>query len=124
MVIVDTSIWVDSLRTGDARLGEWMAADRLLQHPFVTAEIGMGSFRSASDRGRVIDLLDSFAQIPIADSQSLHDFVAENALYGTGIGFADAHLLHACRTNPSARLATRDKRLARQAERMGIEFID
>lgn len=124
MVIVDTSIWVDSMRTGDARLGEWMAADRLLQHPFVTAEIGMGSFRSASDRNRVIDLLDSFAQIPVTDSQTLHDFVADYALFGTGIGFADAHLLHACKANPAACLATRDKRLARQAERMGIETID
>lgn len=124
MVIVDTSIWVDSLRTGDARLGEWMAADRLLQHPFVTAEIGMGSFQSADARFRVIDLLVSFAQLPIADSQSLQEFVGENALYGTGIGFADAHLLHACISNPTAQLATRDKRLARQAEAMGIVLVD
>jgi predicted nucleic acid-binding protein len=123
MVIVDTSIWVDSMRTRDDRLGGWMASDEILQHPFVTAEIGMGSFRSVEDRIRTIDLLDSFEQIQVTDAQAFHDFVAENALYGTGIGFADAHLLHACAANPNARLVTRDKRLADQAIRLEIEVL-
>jgi predicted nucleic acid-binding protein len=118
MVIVDTSIWVNSMRSRDDRLGDWMAADLILQHPFVTAEISMGSFPSLADRRRTIDLLDSFEQIEIADTDVFHDFVAKHGLYGTGIGFADAHLLHACLDNPSARLVTRDKRLAEQAERL------
>lgn len=122
MVIVDTSIWVDSLRTLDHRLGGWMSADLLLQHPFVTAEIGMGSFRSVSDRSKLIDLLESFAQIEVPDDRQFHGFVAEKRLFGTGIGFADAHLLYACTVNPLAQLATRDKRLTEQAERLGIEL--
>lgn len=122
MVIVDTSVWVDSMRIRDDRLGAWMAADQILQHPFVTAEISMGSFRSPGDRARTIDLLESFRQIVVADTQSFHVFVAENTLYGTGIGFADAHLLHTCKMNPAARFATGDKRLAEQAQRLGIEL--
>ena len=124
MVIVDTSVWVDSMRARDDQLGGWMTSDLVLQHPFVTAEIGMGSFRSAGERARMIDLLDSFEQIRIADVRAFHAFVAENALYGTGIGFADAHLLLACVRDPAAQLATRDRRLARQGERLGIEIID
>jgi predicted nucleic acid-binding protein len=120
MVIVDTSIWVDSMRSRDDRLGDWMAADLILQHPFVTAEISMGSFPSTAVRTRTIDLLGSFEQIEIAGPQVFHSFVAEHSLYGTGIGFADAHLLHTCFANPNARLATRDKRLAEQAERLGL----
>jgi len=123
MVIVDTSIWVDSMRQKDERLNAWMAADLVLQHPFVTAEIGMGSFRSPDQRAQVISLLESFAQVQTCDSARFHGFVGENKLYGTGIGFADAHLLHTCVTVPSARLATRDKRLADQARVMGIAVV-
>lgn len=123
MVIIDTSIWVDSIRVRDERLEGWMAGDLVLQHPFVTAEFGMGSFRSANDRAHAIDLLESFEQLVVADSRSFHDFVAEHVLFGTGIGFADVHLLHACKSNPAARLATRDKRLAAQAERLEIKTV-
>lgn len=120
MVIVDTSIWVNSMRRRDDRLADWMAADLILQHPFVTAEISMGSFPSLADRSRMIDLLGSFEQTEIADAGTFHDFVATHGLYGTGIGFADAHLLHACRANRGARIATLDKRLAEQADRLGL----
>ena len=120
MVIVDTSIWVNSMRNRDDRLADWMAADLILQHPFVTAELSMGSFPSLADRSRTVDLLDSFEQIEIADAEVFHDFVGKFGLFGTGIGFADAHLLHACLANSGARLVTRDKRLAEQAERLGL----
>ena len=109
------------MRVRDERLDGWMAGDVVLQHPFVTAEFGMGSFRSVSDRAHAIDLLESFQQLAVADDRSFHVFVAEHVLYGTGLGFADVHLLHACKCNPTARLATRDKRLAAQAERLGIK---
>ncbi len=120
MVIVDTSIWVNSMRTRDDRLSDWMAADLILQHPFVTAEISMGSFPSLADRTRTIDLLDSFEQIEVAAAPAFHEFVAAHSLFGTGIGFADAHLLCACAANPEAQLVTRDKRLAEQAGRLGL----
>lgn len=120
MVIVDTSIWVNSMRRRDHRLADWMAADLILQHPFVTAEISMGSFPSLADRSRTIDLLDSFEQTEIAAPGAFHEFAGMHGLYGTGIGFADAHLLHACLANPGARLVTLDKRLAEQAQRLGL----
>ncbi len=123
MVIVDTSVWVDFIRSGDARLQDWIASDLILQHPFVTAEIGMGSFRSPDDRNRVIGLLESFAQVNVTDDETFHQFVSDETLYGTGIGFADAQLLHACVRQPEARLATRDKRLADQARRLKIALI-
>lgn len=120
MVIVDTSVWVEFLRSRDDRLRQWIAADLVLQHPFVTAEIGMGSFRSAAERADVLELLDGLARIPLPDGRALSAFVGEQALFGTGIGFVDAHLLHACAAFPEARLVTRDARLARQAERLGF----
>ena len=123
MVIVDTSVWVDFMRAGDLRVRAWIAADLILQHPYVTAEIGMGGFRSAEERAHVIELLVSFEQIEVVDSQTFHAFVSEHTLYGTGIGFADAQLIHACTVNPHAQLVTRDKRLAEQAQRIGIQTL-
>jgi predicted nucleic acid-binding protein len=122
MVIVDTSVWVDSMRTRDDRLNGWIISEEILQHPFVTAEISMGSFASAKDRFRTVDLLESFEQLEVADSQRFHEFVANRALFGTGIGFADAHLLLACVDSPTTRLVTRDKRLMGQAERLEIKL--
>jgi predicted nucleic acid-binding protein len=122
MVIVDTSVWVDSMRSRDDRLNGWIIGEEILQHPFVTAEISMGSFASTSDRFRTVDLLESFEQLEIADSHTFHEFVAKRALFGTGIGFADAHLLLACIDYPTARLVTRDKRLRDQAERLEIKL--
>lgn len=124
MVIVDTSIWVDSWRDRDERLDGWIAADSVLQHPFVTAELSMGSFGSVKDRSRTIVLLDSLIQIPVATDEVFHAFVAKHSLFGTGIGFADAHLLHACKSNPGAKLATRDKRLGDQARRIDLLVLD
>jgi predicted nucleic acid-binding protein len=123
VVIVDTSVWIDFMRSGDAQVRNWMTADLILQHPFVTAELGMGSFCSVEERNRVVDLLESFEQIDLPDNQTFHCFVSEMMLFGTGIGFADAHLLHACHANPTAYLATRDKRLIEQAVRLGFRLI-
>ena len=124
MVIVDTSVWVDAWRVGDARLDSWLAADLVLQHSLVTAELGMGSFRSVADRDRIVALLDSFEQARVEDSESFHAFVSQETLFGTGIGFADAHLLLTCKLNPDAKLVTRDKRLAGEAKRLAIEVVD
>ena len=123
MVIVDTSVWIDSFRSSDPQLRDWMNEDLLLQHPFVTAEVAMGSFGSNEARDRTIDFLGGFAQLPVAQPDDFHCFVGEHSLYGTGLGFADAHLLLACRNHPLARLATRDKRLANAAERLAIEIV-
>ena len=124
MVVVDTSVWVESVRTGSDRLNEWITSDQILQHPFVIAEFSMGSFSSPEDRTRAIDLLESFELLEVADDSAFHRFVTENRLFGVGIGFADAHLLHACKSRPGTLLATLDKRLAREAERLSIAMAN
>lgn len=122
MVIVDTSIWIESWRKGHAGLAEWAAWEEVLQHPFVTQELGMGSFSSPEARMNAISVLESFEQFPVPSDAIFHDFVSEARLFGTGIGFADAHLLLACKTS-KARLATRDKRLAEHAALLTIEVL-
>lgn len=123
MIVVDTSVWFDFFRRENDRLAGWIASDALLQHPYVTAEVGMGSFGTVAVRDRTLDLLQSFTQAAVADDDDFHRFVADQALFGTGLGFADAHLLLTVSLQPTARLWTRDKRLAEQASRLGLEVV-
>jgi hypothetical protein len=44
MILVDTSIWEDYLRAGDAKLGRLLREGRVLTHPFVIGEIALGVF--------------------------------------------------------------------------------
>jgi predicted nucleic acid-binding protein len=49
-----------------------------------------------------------------------HPFVDWHRLFGSGIGYVDAHLLAAVRLTAGAALWTRDRRLGRAADRLGL----
>ena len=118
VVLVDSSIWIDYFRQGEERLGGLLAADAVIQHPYVTAEIGMGGFRSLADRTRTLDFLESFTQAALPSEGELSRFVGEHALFGTGLGFPDASLLLATWSVSGACLWTRDRKLLNEAARL------
>ncbi len=41
MILVDTSIWVEHLRTGDERLAVLLDGNEVLGHPFVIGELAL-----------------------------------------------------------------------------------
>jgi predicted nucleic acid-binding protein len=43
MILVDTSIWIDHLRSGDTRLADLLDRSQVLVHPFVTGELACGN---------------------------------------------------------------------------------
>lgn len=45
MVLVDTSVWIDHLRAGDALLAGLLQSHRVLIHPFVASEMALGHLR-------------------------------------------------------------------------------
>jgi predicted nucleic acid-binding protein len=45
MILVDTSVWVDHLRTGNEALAELLDAGMVLAHPFVIGELALGDMR-------------------------------------------------------------------------------
>lgn len=47
-------------------------------------------------------------------------FIRRNDLSGSGIGYADAHLLVSTRLTPGTGLWTRDRRLLAAARRLGL----
>ena len=118
MILADTTIWIDHLARGDTDLAQLLDSDFVLGHPFVTAEIALGSL---SNPARTIALFEALPQAQTATQSELMELIRSERLGGVGIGFVDAHLLAACRLAGSA-LWTRDKRLRAQADRLGLAW--
>lgn len=117
MILADTSIWIDHLRSGDAGLADRLQAGEILGHPHVIGEIALGNL---ARREEIIGALRRLPPAVVAsDSEALH-FIDRNALFGLGIGYIDAHLLASVRLTSGAWLWTRDKRLAAVADQMGL----
>jgi predicted nucleic acid-binding protein len=119
MILVDTSVWVDHLRAGDAALGALLNRSQVLMHPFVLGELACGNLRN---RDEVLRLLKDLPQAPVASDEEVLFFVERNALMGRGIGYVDAHLLAAVTLGGSTHLWTRDKRLRSVAEALELAY--
>jgi predicted nucleic acid-binding protein len=116
MILVDTSIWVDHLRQGDARLKRLLEAGQVVIHPFVVGELALGNLRQ---RNLVLSSLRDLPHAVSAGDAEVLDFIERHALAGLGIGWVDAHLLASARLT-SAWLWTRDKRLSAVAVRLSL----
>ncbi|MBE2262353.1 MAG: type II toxin-antitoxin system VapC family toxin [Burkholderiaceae bacterium] len=116
MTLVDTSVWIDHLRQGDAALIAALDAGQVLMHPFIVGEVACGHLRS---RAEVLGLLRSLPAISMATDQEVLYFIDNQALMGRGIGYVDAHLLASVRLS-GARLWTRDKRLHTIASELSL----
>lgn len=107
MILVDTSVWIDHLRQGDAELADALQQGRVAIHPFVVGELACGNLRA---RAEVLGLLQALPSLPVATSKEVLFFIDAHALMGRGIGYVDGHLLAAARL-AGAQFWTRDKRL-------------
>ena len=121
MILVDTSIWIDHLRTGDPELGELLRDGQVLAHPWVTGELALGHL---SRRSEILGLLHNLPQATVATDDEVLTLVDKRQLFGLGIGYVDAHLLAATKLTTAARLWTRDKRLAAVAVQHGLARVD
>ena len=119
MILVDTSVWVDHLRAGDAALGELLNQSQVLIHPFVLGELACGNLRG---RGEVLRLLKALPQAIVASHEEALFFIERNTLMGRGIGYVDAHVLAAVALGGSTQLWTRDKRLRSVAEALSLAY--
>lgn len=108
MILLDTSVWVDHLRQGDALAAAVLQAGSVLSHPFVIGELACGNLKS---RTNLLGLLAALPKARVAQDEEVLYFIERHALMGRGIGYIDAHLLAAVALTEGARLWTRDKRL-------------
>jgi predicted nucleic acid-binding protein len=116
MILVDTSVWVDHLRTGVPRLTRALQADAVLMHAWVMGELACSNLR---DRGRVLELLQGLPAATLATDAEVLLLIEQQQLMGRGIGYVDAHLLAAARLT-RCHLWTTGRRLAALAGALGV----
>jgi predicted nucleic acid-binding protein len=117
LILVDTSVWIDHLRADNALLARLLDSGRVLMHPFVIGELALGSMRR---REVVLAALLNLPRAEAATDAEVLSFIASQALAGRGIGYVDVHLLAAVRLAGGAQLWTKDNRLRRIAEELGL----
>jgi predicted nucleic acid-binding protein len=121
LILVDTSVWVDHLRRGDARLVELLERSTVLMHPFVVGEMACGNLR---DRESILELLQDLPAAAVAENDEVLQFIERHDLHGKGVGYVDVHLLASVALTEGASLWTRDKRLRVVAQRLGCAYQD
>lgn len=117
MVLIDTSIWIDHLRTGDSIVTGLLLDGCALVHPWIIGELALGTSR---DRAAMLRDLCKLDTAIVATDAELFRFIEDHGLSGTGVGYIDAGLLASTKLTPDASLMTRDKRLRSVAERLGV----
>lgn len=117
MVLADTSIWIEHLRTNLPPMETLLRDGSVVMHPFVAAELALGCLR---DRARFLAQLDGLLQVEVAQTSEIRSMIELRTLFGKGIGLLDAHLVASCLLTPGTRLWTRDAGLRRAAEALGL----
>jgi predicted nucleic acid-binding protein len=117
VLLVDTSVWIDHLRSGDSTLVALLERQQVLAHDFVIGEIALGNLRQ---RDTVMAAMKGLPRATRASAPEVLTFIERESLHGLGIGYIDAHLLASVRLTPGSSLWTRDKRLAKIAGKLGI----
>jgi predicted nucleic acid-binding protein len=121
LILADTSVWIDYLRSvsrpGNSEMRKQLNDGNIVIHPFVTAELALGSL---SQRPKTLAFLDFLPRVRVAQLSELRLTIEARRLYSQGIGLIDAGLIASVFLDPSTLLWTRDKQLRRVAEGLGI----
>ena len=117
MILADTSIWIDHFRSGNKEMRKHLNEGQMVIHPSIIAELALGSLQ---ERTKTLALLDLLPQVQVAQLSEVRRMIEARRLYSLGIGLTDAQLIASVFINPSTLLWTRDKRLRKAAEGLGI----
>lgn len=90
MILVDTSVWIDHLRSGTIGLDALLNDGQVICHPFIIGELACGYLKNRTE------ILALFQELPTAiraDDKELINFIENHMLMGKGLGYIDIHLL-------------------------------
>ena len=118
MILVDTSVWVDHFRRVEPILAALLEGGEVSSHPFIVGELACGNLKN---HGEILSLMRALPTVAAAEHSEVLHMVESNRLFGSGIGWVDAHLVASARL-ASILLWTRDKNLSRVARGLGILF--
>ena len=117
MILVDTSVWVDHLRSHNQELASLLDAEEVLIHPFVIGELACGNIKN---RREVLALLHALPTAPKVDDDEILFLIERHNLMGRGLGLVDVHLL-ASTLIARCLLWTHDKPVKTVAKEMAID---
>jgi predicted nucleic acid-binding protein len=117
VILVDTSVWIDHLRSADVKLQELLQNEQVLTHPFLRIELALGSIAT---REKVLADLAHLAQAPVATMEELFRLIELRKLYRRGIGPTDLQLICCALFDRSISIWTRDLRLGEVADELGL----
>ena len=120
MILVDTSVWIDHLRHGEASLAQALLQMTVGIHPFVVGEMACGNLKN---RQEVLQLLQGLPAMQQALDPEVMQLIENKGLMGRGIGYVDAHLCASALLS-GAQLWTRDKRLLAVAQELGLAWLE
>ncbi len=119
MILVDTAVWIDHITAPITELLNRLDTREILVHPMVIGEIACGTMQ---ERPVILSLLQSLPRIGELTHDQVLQEIETGGFMGRGIGYIDAHLLTSVMAQSGASLWTRDQRLKRIAEEMGVAF--
>lgn len=108
MILVDTSVWVDHLRSDNNMLVSLLESGLVLTHPFVIGELALGKLHQ---RNIVLSALFDLPSANVATGEEVLHCIERYSMFGRGIGYVDVHLLAAVRLTAGSRLWTHDGKL-------------
>jgi predicted nucleic acid-binding protein len=117
LILADTSVWIDHFRSGSNELQKALSDGQIVIHPWIVAELALGSLQN---RATILRMLDNLPHVRVAQNSELRLMIETRRLYSVGIGFIDAHLVASVFLNPPTLLWTKDRRLRQVAEGLGV----
>lgn len=117
MILADTSVWVDHLRNHNPAMEKRLLSGQIVMHPFIVAEIALGSLRNRQQR---LADMESLLEVRIALIGEVRHMIEAHALYSKGIGLTDASLIASCLLTPGTQLWTFDSAMERAAKSVGV----
>jgi predicted nucleic acid-binding protein len=117
MILADTTVWIDHFRSDNQEMRGQLDKLNIVIHPFIIAELALGSLR---ERSKTLAWLDRLPQAGMAHISEVRQMIEMRSLCNRGIGLVDAHLIASIFIHPSTLLWTKDKRLRGIAEELGI----
>ena len=116
MTLVDTTVWIDHFRRGNAQLEQLLNAGLVLHHPLIFGEIACGNLQNRSE---ILGLLSTLPQARLTEHEETIHFLESRKLYGLGLGWVDINLLSSAQLT-GCRLWTFDKALIRATVNLGL----
>jgi predicted nucleic acid-binding protein len=117
MIMADTSVWVDYLRNNNPEMERRLNNGQVVMHPFVVAEIALGSLHNRRKR---LEDMEALLKVKVARLSEVRHMIEAHNLYSRGIGLTDAFLIASCLITSGTQLWTRDAAMEKVAKALGI----